>query len=132
MIPLWPLIALVGLVLVALVVMATIRFWPRGDSSEAANTTEWTLVVDMGCEPEELQRVLRKARLYPKVLQPVQANAGEGQSCWRLVWGRFPTRAAAEEALPEIPERLVLDGFSPHPVELPPESSTDASISDEE
>jgi hypothetical protein len=131
-IPLWPLIALVGLVLVTLVVMATIRFWPRGDSSEAADTTEWTLVVDMGCEPEELQRVLRKARLYPKVLEPVQANAGEGQSCWRLVWGRFPTRAAAEDALPEIPERLVLDGFPPHPIELPPESSTDASISDEE
>jgi hypothetical protein len=130
--PLWPVVAVIFVVAIVLLILGTIRYWPRGEADPAADSVEWTLVVDMGCEPEELQRVLRKARANPKTLRPVQATAGEEDSCWRLVWGRFPTREAADDALPEIPERLVLDGFTPHAIELPPETSEDGSTTDEE
>jgi hypothetical protein len=75
----------------------------------------------MGCEPEELQRVLKKARQYPKVLKPVQANAEGGNPCWRLVWGRFSSEEAAIDEAANIPEGLTMDGFQPHPIELPAE-----------
>jgi hypothetical protein len=81
----------------------------------------------MGCEPEELQRVLKKARQHPKQLRPVQADTGEGDPCWRLVWGSFASRDAAESEVPNIPTTLVLEGFAPHAIELPldePESET--------
>jgi hypothetical protein len=130
--PLWSVMAAIAAVVIVLIVLGALRFWPRGEVEPAVQNAEWTVVVDMGCEPEELQRVLKKARLFPKTLRPLQAEAGEGDPCWRLVWGRFPTRAAAEDALPEIPERLMLDGFTPHPIELPPETSEDGSITNEE
>jgi len=83
--------------------------------------SQWTLVVDMGCEPEELQRVLKKARQYPDVLRPVQANSEADDPCWRLVWGRFPTREAALREAANVPKGLSVDGFQPHPIELPAE-----------
>ena len=78
----------------------------------------WSLVIDMGCEPQDLQRVLKKAQQNPKVVRPVSADAGEGEPCWRLVWGRFSTREAAESAIDGIPDELLQQGFDPHPIEL--------------
>ena len=78
----------------------------------------WSLVIDMGCEPQDLQRVLKKAQENPKVVRPVSADAGEGEPCWRLVWGRFSTREAAEAAIDGIPDELLQQGFDPHPIEL--------------
>jgi hypothetical protein len=34
------------------------------------------------------------------------------------VWGRFPSREAAEEAIGEIPGGLSQQGFEPHSIEL--------------
>ena len=96
-------------------------------ASEPADDSQWALVVDMGCEPEELQRVLKKARQYPEVLRPVQANTEDDNPCWRLVWGRFPSREAALHAVTNIPENLTMDGFQPHPVELPVEDEASAN-----
>ena len=79
---------------------------------------EWALVIDMGCEPQDLQRVLKKAQENPKVLRPVAADSGDGEPCWRLVWGRFTSQAKAEAAVQEIPSKLRRQGFDPHPIEL--------------
>jgi hypothetical protein len=110
---------------VAAILLATISWLalrPEPDTDLGVESqSQWTLVVDMGCEPEELQRVLKKARQYPKVLKPVQANAEDGNPCWRLVWGRFPSQEAAAEEVPNVPEGLVMGGFQPHPIELPTE-----------
>jgi hypothetical protein len=84
-------------------------------------------VVDLGCEPQELQRVLKKAHQYPDELLPVAAEASEGSPCWRLVWGRFPDRKTAQAAVKDIPSHLRLDGFSPHPIELPPDGDSEPS-----
>jgi len=91
----------------------------------------WAMVIDMGCEPQDLQRVLKKAQENPKVVRPVAADTGDGEPCWRLVWGRFSTREAAEAATDGIPGELLRQGFDPHPIELtgeelePPASAGD-------
>jgi hypothetical protein len=84
----------------------------------AAPNLEWTLVIDMGCEPQDLQRVLKKAQENPKILRPVAADSGDGEPCWRLVWGRFADQAEAEAAIKQIPAELRRRGFDPHPIEL--------------
>jgi hypothetical protein len=84
----------------------------------ATPALRWALVVDMGCEPQDLQRVLKKAQENPKIVRPVAADSGNGEPCWRLVWGRFADQAAAEAAVQEIPAELRREGFDPHPVEL--------------
>jgi hypothetical protein len=105
-------------ILLATVSWVIIRPEPAPDPGP---DSQWTLVVDMGCEPEELQRVLKKARQYPEVLRPVQANAEGGNPCWRLVWGRFPSREAAVAEAANVPQGLMIEGFQPHPIELPGE-----------
>jgi hypothetical protein len=85
----------------------------------------WALVVDMGCEPEELQRILRKAREHPKVLQPLAADEESGEPCWRLAWGDFANREAAEAQISEVPASLRREGFDPHAIEVPEKASTD-------
>ena len=94
-----------------------------GDAEPAQGTISgedlaWALVIDMGCEPQDLQRVLKKAQENPKVLRPVAADSGDGEQCWRLVWGRFSTQEAAESASDGIPDDLLRQGFDPHPIEL--------------
>ena len=106
------------------IVLAVLLFiMARSGGSEAVRGSSggdlaWSLVIDMGCEPQDLQRVLKKARENPKVVRPVAADTGEGEPCWRLVWGRFSTREAAQAAIDGIPEKLRQQGFEPHPIEL--------------
>jgi hypothetical protein len=97
-----------------------------GESNPAVavgSGNEWALVIDRGCEPQDLQRVLKKAQQNPKILRPVAADMGEGEPCWRLVWGRFPTSEAAETAVTEIPADLRQQGFDPHAIQLTGEES---------
>ena len=60
----------------------------------------------------------QKAQENPKAVRPVAADTGEGDTCWRLVWGKFSTREAAEAATDGIPQDLLQQGFEPHPIEL--------------
>ena len=116
----WIVAAAAGLFIVLAVILFIMT---RSGGSEAVQGAggedlAWALVIDMGCEPQDLQRVLKKARENPKVVRPVAADTGEGEPCWRLVWGRFSTREAAEAATDGIPEELRQQGFEPHPIEL--------------
>jgi hypothetical protein len=127
-IPIW---ALVGVLAVVVAVVLILTAWwnrsPEQESTPTAAGAEWAIAVDMGCEPQELQRVLQKSREHPRDLKPLSADAGDGSPCWRLVWGRFPNREAAESAIGEIPSGLVMEGFTPHAIELPTESVADVS-----
>lgn len=116
---------ILGAAAVLFVVLAVLLFvMTRSSDSEPAQGTigagdlVWSLVIDMGCEPQDLQRVLKKAQDNPKVVRPVAADVGSGEPCWRLVWGRFSTREAAEAATDGIPDELLQQGFEPHPIEL--------------
>lgn len=135
--PIWALFAALAAVVVILVLIALL--WNRPESGAEAVSggavgtgSEWGLVVDMGCEPQELQRVLKKSQKYSDELQPVAAEASEGSPCWRLVWGRFPDRETAAGAMADIPSYLRLEGFAPHPIELPPEEPNGATTAGEE
>jgi hypothetical protein len=94
------------------------------------NDLTWSLVIDLGCEPQDLQRVLKKAQENPKVVRPVATDVGDAEPCWRLVWGRFSTREAAEAATDGIPDELLQQGFDPHPIELTDEELEPPSSAD--
>jgi len=116
--PVW--LLLVALAVLIVIVLVLARLWQRSDSAAQAaiGGAEWGLVVDMGCEPQELQRILKKTRQYPEVLRAVPTQGAEGGPCWRLIWGHFSSREGASRAIADIPAHLKLEGFAPHPVEM--------------
>ena len=114
-------VAAVAALVIALVVLIWMMSGSKttaADEAVAASDIKWGLVIDMGCEPQDLQRVLKKAQNNPKAVRPVAIDSGESEPCWQLVWGRFPSRQAAEEAIGEIPGGLSQQGFEPHSIEL--------------
>ena len=119
----WILAAIAGV----LIVIAVATFWWVGRSpveASASGGPSWGVVVDMGCEPQELQRMLRARSRNPTAVEVVTTGSDAGDECWRLVWGRFATQQEAEAALDDIPTPLRRDGFDPHVALLP---SSDAA-----
>ncbi len=116
----WPWILLAAAVLV--VVLAVGAYWyghrpPKTDGARMGRT--WGIVVDMGCEAVDYERILRKVRKHPRRLRAVRTGGGAGDGgCWRLVWGRYETKEAADEAARSIPADALAEGFEPHVVEL--------------
>ncbi len=91
----------------------------RGESNpdEAQTGGTWSLALDFGCAPEDLRRMLDKRSKYPKSLFALQDE--QNQDCWRLVWSkRFPSKEAAEQEIPDVPETLLRKNFDPHTIEL--------------
>jgi hypothetical protein len=110
-----------ALLLIVLLAIAWMVSRSGGDAAAAGGQPtgrHWALVIDMGCEPQDLQRVLKKADQHPDSVRPVAADSNGGQPCWQLVWGRFSSRDAAQKAAKEIPATLRREGFEPHPIEL--------------
>jgi hypothetical protein len=89
-----------------------------GAASPAVEGQHWALVVDMGCESQDLQRVLKKVQQNPKTLKAVKVDPGDGTSCWQLVWGTFSSREAAQSATRNLPAAYLESGFEPHAIEL--------------
>lgn len=114
----WMLAAIAAL----LIVVAAFTWWWMGRSETqavAADGATWGVVVDMGCEPQELQRMLRARARNPAAVEVVTTGSDDAtEECWRLVWGRFETQADAEAAVGDVPTYLRRDGFEPHAVEL--------------
>ncbi len=118
-IPGWMIGAGAGLLLIIAVFVAFVLL--RGDSNEdaaAVGSGDWGVVVEMGCEPQDLQRMLRKRNLERKALRTIKADPTNGDMCFRLVWGSFPTQTAAEKAMGDVPPTLVEAGFQPHVIEV--------------
>jgi septal ring-binding cell division protein DamX len=42
----------------------------------------------------------------------------DGDDCWQLVWGSYPSSDEAEEAIEKIPAQLLQEGFDPRPILL--------------
>ncbi|MCU0304207.1 MAG: hypothetical protein MUC56_09140 [Thermoanaerobaculales bacterium] len=117
-IPLW----LIGVAALGLVAVIAVIAWivSRAGTSDPGPTAggDWGVVVEMGCEPEDLQRMLRKRNVERSSLRTVKADPGTGDTCFRLVWGSFATRQAAESAMSDVPSSLVEAGFEPHVIEV--------------
>jgi hypothetical protein len=120
--------------LLLIVLLAIAWFVTRSDAEDAAEGPaatghHWALVVDMGCEPQDLQRVLKKADQHPDTVRPVSADSSGGDPCWQLVWGSFSSRDAAQAAVADIPSSVRRDGFDPHPIELSGDEVSPATTS---
>ncbi len=119
----WIAAAAAGLVLI-LALIAWIM--TRPDSSEASPQTvvdgyagmNWSLAIDLGCDPRDLQRVLKKTQQFPDEVRAVPQESVDGDQCWQLVWRRFSSREAALAAIDDVPAGLRHQGFEPHAVEL--------------
>ncbi len=75
----------------------------------------WAVAVDGGCLPAELERLYRRQEQDKVNLRVVPFGTGSEQ-CYRLAWGHFPTREAAEGAIAGLPQGTVARGFPPHVV----------------
>jgi len=111
-----------GLVVLA-IALGLLGLWLKAqykDPSQTLSTVKWALVVDMGCEPDELRRILTKARSNPKTAQPVAIGQENGEDpCWQLAWGTFSSREDAEKNISKVPSSLKREGFQPLAIELP-------------
>lgn len=119
-IPPWTIGAAAVALFVVLVAIAWLVFGAGRDSAETevVGSGDWGIVVEMGCEPEDLQRMLRKRNTERTSLRTIPADSAAGDNCFRLVWGSFANRTSAEEALTDLPADLVEDGFQPHVIEI--------------
>jgi len=117
-----PLLVLAAFAVIAVAAIATwwFAFQQEDAAPEPETTGHWAVAVDLGCEPHEFRRLLQVARRHDDV-RPV-ALTGNGENadgtCWRLVWGDFPTMAQAESAISSVPPSIRREGFEPHVVEI--------------
>jgi hypothetical protein len=119
-IPVW-MIAAAAAVLALVIILfgwTMLRGDDDPDAQVAAGSGDWGIVVEMGCEPQDLQRMMRKRNIERKSLRTVPIDSAAGDTCFRLVWGSFVNRSAAEEAMGEVPADLVEEGFEPHVIEV--------------
>lgn len=126
-IPVWMIAGAALLLLVVIAFMAWFVGRDDAETTEVMGTGDWGVVVEMGCEPRDLQRMLKKRNQERKNLRTVKADPTNGDTCFRLVWGSFTTRSAAEGAVDEIPSSLIEEGFQPHVIEVT-EGDTDGEL----
>ncbi len=106
----WIVTAVIVLCLVlAAIAWTVIGHRSRGPSSSA----RWGVVVDSGCRPRDLQRILQAAGRHPAELIAQRQDRPDGEACWELVWGRFTSRGEAEAAEASVPKSLLHKGFKP-------------------
>ena len=90
-------------------------------------TGDWGIVVEMGCEPPDLQRMMRKRNIERKSLRTVPIDSAAGDACFQLVWGSFVNQGAAEAAMGDVPADLIEEGFEPHVIEVAETETDDTS-----
>lgn len=72
----------------------------------------WLLQIAANCDPENVERKLSETPSRRLHVLPVEI--GE-RACFRICWGPFASRSAAEAAIAEIPAALRAAGDSPQP-----------------
>ena len=102
-------------VVVAAVLALVIRPWEGTGSGPA--TGPWSVAVDGGCQPAEVERLYRRKEQDPVRLKVVPFGRGDDQ-CYRLVWGGFASRDLAERAMVSLPSGVLARGFAPHVVKV--------------
>ncbi len=120
-----------ALVLLAILAGTAVLLSRAGKTSESPPRA-WGVVVDRGCEPQDLQRILNKAGRFPDSVRAERTDAGQGEPCWELIWGHFNSREEALKALPNAPRTLRHDGIDPKvvPLEEVPETRADGKEAD--
>ena len=111
----WPWVLLVLAILAIAVFLISTRPWEGG--SLVGGGGPWAVAVDGGCQPAELERLYRRQEQDKVNLRVVPFGKGDGQ-CYRLIWGHFPSKDAAEEMISHLPSGVTSRGFPPHVVRV--------------
>ncbi len=88
----------------------------RFDSALGARDGLYTIQLAVACEPGTISRAIGTTRgaseffILPKILK--------GRECYRLLWGRYPDRSAAEKARSSVPGVFLKDRNPPFPTPL--------------
>jgi hypothetical protein len=109
------LIASLLLAVLAVAMLLIVRPW--SSAKVVGGGGPWAVAVDGGCQPAELERLYRRQEQDKENLRVVPFGQGDGQ-CYRLIWGRFPSKEAAEETISHLPGGTVARGFPPHVVRV--------------
>jgi hypothetical protein len=107
----------VALLVVAAAVAVLLIVHPWGSARVTGGGGPWAVAVDGGCQPAELERLYRRQEQDKQNLRVVPFGQGD-QQCYRLIWGHFPSKEAADEAIPRLPAGTVARGFPPHVVRV--------------
>ncbi len=94
-------------------VLAVLRPWEERPAAAAQGP--WSIAVDGGCQPAEVERLYRRQDGNRGSYRVVPFGEGN-ERCYRLVWGRFPDRGAAEREMAALPDGVLTRGFAPHVV----------------
>ncbi len=105
------LVGLVALLVLILVGVAMTALKSRAGTGHEKG--RWGITVDSGCEPEDLQRILRKAGRFPDAVRAMRTDPEDQGPCWQLVFGDFRSPGEAESAIASIPSRLLGNDFEP-------------------
>ena len=75
--------------------------------------TDWTLRLEIACQGETLQKAARmlEAGRPDLFLRPLAMR--DGRTCYQVFMGRFPSKAAAEKAVPALPAPFRSEGNRP-------------------
>ncbi len=111
----WPRVLMAIALVAAVTVLLFTRPWERGPVVGGGGP--WAVAVDGGCQPAELERLYRRQEQDKANLRVVPFGHGEGQ-CYRLIWGHFPSKEAAEATIPRLPAGVAARGFAPHVVRV--------------
>jgi hypothetical protein len=111
----WPVVLGLLAVAAAVTVLLFIQAWRS--AKVVGGGGPWAVAVDGGCQPAELERLYRRQEQDKVNFQVVPFGQGTGQ-CYRLAWGRFPTKEAAAAVIPRLPQGTVARGFPPHVVRI--------------
>ena len=111
----WPWILVVLALAAAIATLAIVRPWESG--SLVGGGGPWAVAVDGGCQPAELERLYRRQEQDKLNLRVVPFGRGDSQ-CYRLIWGHFPTKEAAEDVISHLPSNVTSRGFPPHVVRV--------------
>lgn len=116
-----------GAVAILLIAVAAVTLVLGHSRRQAAVKGHWGIVVDSGCDPQDLQRILRKAGQHPEDLTAQRRDLKGGVPCWQLLWGDYDSREAAQGAIASVPKALVQEGVAPDVVELTRHTTTKPS-----
>ncbi len=108
-----------------IIALSAFLYLGRFQSAEETRVEEhWGVVVDLACEAGEYRRLMETANRRKDVLA-MPTDEDSSSPCWRLIWGDFPGKSEAEDAIRKIPEDLRHEGFKAHVLEYSPPPTPD-------
>ncbi len=102
-----PAVLIAGMILLATVLAAAGWLILHHSRSQTVSQVRFGVVIDHGCQAQDLQRMLKKSGKYPKSLTIQPSAEQTPEPCWDLVWGSFRSKQAAADARHRLPQAFL-------------------------